>query len=60
MRPVVRFDKTREGYPDGHAIDNDGNLWVAMFMGGNVLKIDPRTGKIFEKLWNIFQYLYHL
>ena len=46
MRPVIRFDKTRDGFPDGHTIDVDGNLWVAMFFTGMVIKIDPRTGKL--------------
>lgn len=31
------------GVPDGQAIDTDGNLWVAVFGGGRVIKIDPRT-----------------
>lgn len=29
--------------PDGQAIDTDGNLWVALFNAGRVVKIDPRT-----------------
>jgi len=45
MRPVVKFDKLRDGYPDGHAIDADGNLWVAMFFTGKIIKVDPQTGK---------------
>lgn len=28
--------------PDGQTIDTDGNLWVALFSGGRVVKIDPR------------------
>ncbi|KAJ8918478.1 hypothetical protein NQ315_008175 [Exocentrus adspersus] len=28
--------------PDGMAIDTDGNLWVAVFNGNRVIKIDPR------------------
>lgn len=30
------------GLPDGQTIDTDGNLWVAVFNGGCVIKIDPR------------------
>lgn len=30
------------GLPDGQAIDTDGNLWVAVFNTGSVVKIDPR------------------
>jgi hypothetical protein len=28
------------GIPDGMTIDSDGNLWVAVFGGGRVLKVD--------------------
>lgn len=28
--------------PDGQTIDADGNLWVAVFNGHSVLKIDPK------------------
>ncbi|KRT79684.1 hypothetical protein AMK59_7555 [Oryctes borbonicus] len=31
-----------EGFADGHTIDTDGNLWVAIFNGSRVIKIDPR------------------
>lgn len=31
-----------EGIPDGMTIDTDGNLWVAIFDGSCVIKIDPR------------------
>lgn len=30
------------GVPDGQTIDTDGNLWVAIFLGSCVIKIDPR------------------
>lgn len=39
-----------EGYPDGHTIDADGNLWVAVFSGSCVLKIDPVEGKVLDKI----------
>lgn len=29
-------------FPDGQTIDRDGNLWVALFNVGRVIKIDPR------------------
>ncbi|XP_002120764.2 regucalcin-like [Ciona intestinalis] len=45
MREVVKFDREKEGVPDGHCIDTDGNLWVAMFFTGQVIKVDPRTGE---------------
>jgi sugar lactone lactonase YvrE len=37
--------------PDGMTIDSEGFLWVAIFNGGKVLRIDPITGKtVFEIL----------
>ncbi|KAJ8918474.1 hypothetical protein NQ315_008171 [Exocentrus adspersus] len=30
------------GYADGMTIDSDGNLWVSIFGGGRIVKIDPR------------------
>lgn len=33
------------GWPDGMAIDEDENVWVAMFAGSAVTHWDPRTGK---------------
>jgi len=37
--------------PDGMTIDSEGFLWVAIFNGGKVLRIDPVTGKtVFEIL----------
>ncbi|KAI4464168.1 regucalcin [Holotrichia oblita] len=35
-------DVSIEGFPDGQTIDTDGNLWVAVFAGYKVIKIDPR------------------
>ena len=31
--------------PDSLTIDVEGNVWVAMFNGGRVLKLDANTGK---------------
>ncbi|GJQ84692.1 hypothetical protein Trydic_g12711 [Trypoxylus dichotomus] len=31
-----------DGFADGQTIDTDGNLWVAIFNGYKVIKIDPR------------------
>lgn len=44
-REVVRFDRDTEGIPDGHCIDVDGNLWVALYFGSGLVKVDPRTGR---------------
>ncbi len=48
--PVVvkKFDK-EEGYPDGMCIDREGALWVALYNGGKVIRIDPDSGEtLFE------------
>lgn len=34
------------GVPDGMTIDNDGNLWVAVFNGGCLLHINPITSEL--------------
>jgi sugar lactone lactonase YvrE len=34
------------GWPDGMAIDENENVWVAMFAGSAVTHWDPRTGKL--------------
>lgn len=34
------------GIPDGMTIDTDGNLWVAVFGGGGVLQINPKTSEL--------------
>ncbi len=44
-RVVFEFDPQSEGVPDGMCIDEEGQLWVALFDGGRVLRIDPRSGE---------------
>jgi sugar lactone lactonase YvrE len=44
-RVVAHFD-TSLGSPDGMAIDEHDQLWVAMWGGGKVLRIDPKSGAI--------------
>ena len=43
-RAVIKFDQKTDGIPDGHCIDQDGNLWVAMYFGNGLIKVDPVTG----------------
>jgi len=49
-RDVVYFDEETEGVPDGHTIDTDGNLWVAMNGGGGVVQVNPNTGEKLRKI----------
>ncbi|XKL61908.1 hypothetical protein PGB90_001741 [Kerria lacca] len=39
-----------EGLPDGMTIDTDGNLWIACYLGGQVLKVDPKTGTLLNSI----------
>lgn len=45
------------GTPDGSTIDENGNLWIAMWNGGNVGCWNPNTGKLIQVItvpaWNI-------
>ncbi|CAH0587183.1 unnamed protein product [Chrysodeixis includens] len=43
-------DNELKGFPDGMTIDTDGNLWVAVWAGSNVLKIDPRQSLLLETI----------
>ncbi len=38
------------GYFDGMTIDSEDNLYVAIWEGGCVLKLDPRSGKLLAKI----------
>ncbi|KAB0798137.1 hypothetical protein PPYR_09130 [Photinus pyralis] len=45
----VIFDFERNnipGIPDGMTIDSDGNLWVAVFSGARLLKVNPNTSEL--------------
>ena len=48
-RPCVEFS-AELGVGDGMDIDVDGNLWVAHWTGWSVVKWDPRSGKMLEKI----------
>jgi len=39
-----------EGYPDGLAMDCNGNLWVALWGGSVVQCYDGETGKVLERI----------
>lgn len=48
-RPVIEFSED-QGYPDGMTIDENGNLWIAMWGGWCVYQCDPRTGEFIDKI----------
>lgn len=39
-----------EALPDGMALDQAGYLWIAMWDGGCVVRFDPRTGEIVDRV----------
>jgi|TARA_B100000745_G_scaffold151365_2_gene98963 sugar lactone lactonase YvrE len=39
-----------EGYPDGMTIDNEGHLWVAMWAGSQLLRVDPMARKVVQNI----------
>ncbi|XP_072932430.1 regucalcin-like isoform X1 [Epargyreus clarus] len=43
-------DHNLDGIVDGMTIDTDGNLWIANFDGSQVIKVDPRKGKLLQKV----------
>lgn len=45
-RRVVRKFQEAEGTPDGMCIDEQGMLWVALFGGGGVVRVDPSSGQV--------------
>lgn len=54
QRVAVDFNKPEAGilfgFPDGMTIDRDGNIWVAVFGAGAVVKFDPQTGKNLQQV----------
>jgi sugar lactone lactonase YvrE len=42
----MAFKNTWGGHFDGMTIDTDDNLYIAIWSGGRVLKVNPRTGEL--------------
>lgn len=45
-RSVITHIDEKIGYPDGMTIDEDDKLWVALYGGGRVIRINPENGEI--------------
>ncbi len=51
MGVAFDFGSTRlKGNPDGMTIDSEGKLWVALFGGGKVVRVDPETHELLEEI----------
>ncbi len=52
VKTVIDFNEIScfEGNPDGLCIDNKGDIWVAIWGGGCVIRIDTKNGNIAEKV----------
>ena len=48
-RPLVALEEGM-GYPDGMTIDAEGRLWVALWEGWGVVRIDPDSGEILARV----------
>ncbi|XP_037962670.2 regucalcin [Plutella xylostella] len=49
-RTIFSFESNNvTGLPDGMTIDTDGNLWIACFNGGKVIKVNSVSGKLIEQ-----------
>jgi sugar lactone lactonase YvrE len=48
-RVAIRF-AVEDGLPDGMTIDEEGNLWIAMWGGSCVLRYDPIGGRLLERV----------
>jgi sugar lactone lactonase YvrE len=45
-RRVVKTLPDGYGYPDGMAIDEENCLWIALYAGAKVIRLNPETGEI--------------
>jgi sugar lactone lactonase YvrE len=48
-RSVLAQIHPRDGYPDGMCADAEGHLWVALWGGGCVVRVDGRSGRILDR-----------
>jgi sugar lactone lactonase YvrE len=48
-RTAIEVEKSL-GYPDGMTIDEEGKLWIAHWEGSAVIRWDPETAKLLQKV----------
>lgn len=49
-REIVFQVPEQWGFPDGLTIDMEGNLWIALWNGGQVICLNPNTGRILDRI----------
>jgi sugar lactone lactonase YvrE len=49
-KTVILDIPAEDGLPDGMTIDSDGMLWVALWNGWKVIRVDPETGQILKSI----------
>lgn len=48
---IGKLDFSQEkGCPDGMCLDSEGNLWTALWGGGEVVKVNPKEGNILKRI----------
>lgn len=50
LTDITSYGTVKTNVPDGLTIDHDGNLYVAMFGGSRILKINPTNGKVITEI----------
>jgi len=50
LTDITTYGTTKTNVPDGLTIDYEGNLYVAMFGGSKILKINTTTGKVVDTI----------
>lgn len=48
-RVVINFS-SRDGTPDGMTIDRDGMIWIALWNGWRIIRVNPVTGHMLESV----------
>ncbi len=47
-RPILQLDREK-GIPDGLVVDAEGCIWVALYLGWRILRLDP-SGKVLRDI----------